>query len=185
MARIELKPGIVNYPMPVVLVGTSLAGSDDFMTVAWMSMVSHTPPRVAVSLGPHLTRDRIHETGAFSICVPSAKDLVDVDWCGIVSGAKVDKSKAFDVFRGHTGVPLIESCGLNVECRLDHVDANESNETFVGDVVAIYADEAVLTDGKVDLEKLDPLVLSQLDARYLTLGTVAGHAWRDGRRHEG
>lgn len=32
--------------------------------------------------------------------------------------------------------------------------------------------------------KLDPLILSQLDARYLTLGDVAGNAWRDGRRHE-
>lgn len=183
MGRIELKPGIVNYPMPVVLVGTTLDGEDDFMTVAWMSMVSHTPPRIAVSLGPHLTRNRIHETGVFSICVPSARDLVNVDWCGIVSGTKADKAKAFSVFRGHTGAPMIESCGLNIECRLDHVDDNESNQTFVGDVIAIYADESVLTEGRVDLTKLDPLILSQLDARYLTLGDVAGNAWRDGRKH--
>lgn len=180
----NLGAGIVNYPMPIALIGTRRDGKDNFMTAAWVSMVSHTPPRIAVTLGKHLTRENIRETGVFSVCFPSARDMVDTDYCGIVSGTKADKSAVFRTFTGETGAPMVESCGLNVECRLHHSDANGMNETFVGDIVGIYADDAVLTDGKVDLAKLDPLILSQLDTRYYTLGAAAGRAWGAGReRH--
>jgi hypothetical protein len=43
--------------------------------------------------------------------------------------------------------------------------------------VGIYADDSVLTGGKVDFAKLDPLILSQLDQRYCTLGSDVGKAW--------
>jgi flavin reductase (DIM6/NTAB) family NADH-FMN oxidoreductase RutF len=107
--------------------------------------------------------------------------MVNTDYCGIVSGSKADKSEVFRTFTGETGAPMVETCGLNVECRLHHIDANGMNETFVGDIVGIYADDAVLTGGKVDFAKLDPLILSQLDTRYYALGAEAGKAWSVGR----
>lgn len=180
MKQLRLEPGIVNYPMPVALVGTAREGKDNYMAAAWLSMVSHTPPRIAVSLGPHLTRDIIRETGVFSLCFPSVQDEAVTDYCGVISGTKADKSALFSTFRGETGAPLVQTCALNAECRLNHIDINGLNETFVGDIVGLYADESVLTDGKVDLAKLRPLLLSQLDARYYALGPAAGRAWKDG-----
>ena len=177
MNKISLGPGIVNYPMPVALVGTDMDGTANFMTAAWISMVSHTTPRIAISLGAHRTRSVIHEKGAFSVCFPSKKDVVDVDYCGIVTGAKTDKSAVFHTFTGITGAPMAQECGLCVECRLHHTDVNGSNETLVGDIAGVYADEGILTNGRVDLAKLEPLLLSQLDARYFTLGADAGKAW--------
>ena len=173
--------GIVNYPMPVALIGTRKDGKDNFMTAAWVSMVSHTPPRIAVTLGRHLTSANIRETGVFSVCFPSARDIADTDYCGIVSGNKTDKSGVFRTFTGETGAPMAETCSLNVECRLHHIDANGMNETFVGDIVDIYADDSVLSDGKIDMVKLNPLILSQLDTRYYVLGAEAGKAWGIGR----
>lgn len=152
------------------------------MTAAWISMVSHTPPRIAITLGKHLTSENIRETGIFSICFPSKENMNDTDYCGLVSGAETDKSKLFTTFTGETGAPMIETCGLNVECRLNHIDANGVNETFVGDIVSIYADDSVLTGGKIDFEKFNPLLLSQMDTRYYTPGPVVGKAWKSNRR---
>jgi flavin reductase (DIM6/NTAB) family NADH-FMN oxidoreductase RutF len=180
----NLGTGIVNYPMPIALIGTRKDGKDNFMTAAWVSMVSHTPPRIAVTLGKHLTSENIRETGVFSVCFPSAQDMVNTDYCGLVSGNKADKSKVFRTFTGETGAPMVETCGLNVECRLHHIDANGMNETFVGEIVGIYADDSVLTSGKVDFAKLDPLILSQLDTRYYALGAEAGKAWSIGRKRQ-
>ena len=179
--RICLGAGVVNYPMPVALIGTEKDGTANFMTAAWISMVSHTPPRLAITLGHHLTSINIKATGVFSVCFPSSGDMNDADYCGIVSGSKADKSNVFELFTGETGAPMIERFGLNIECRLDHIDANGMNETFVGDIVNIYADEAILSGGKVELSKLDPLLLSQLDRKYYTVGAVAGEAWGAGK----
>lgn len=141
------------------------------------------PPRIAITLNNHQTREAIHETGVFSVCLPSTADMVAADYCGIVSGVNEDKSEVFHTFTGQTGAPMIESCKLNVECRLSHIDANGPHETLVGDIVGMYADESVLVDGKVDLGKLDPLLLSQLDRKYYRLGEAVGKAWGAGRQY--
>lgn len=178
--KISLGVGIVNYPMPVALVGTRRDGRDNFMTVAWLSMVSHTPPKIAISLGKHATAQYIHETGVFSINFPTAEQLLQTDYCGLTSADKTDKSGIFHIFTEQTGAPMIADAPLTVECRLDHIDANGQNETFIGTIAGVYADPEILTDGKVDLQKLNPLLLSQLDTRYYQIGTSIGRAWRDG-----
>ena len=177
MNKISLGAGIVNYPMPVALIGTTDGGKANFMACAWLSMVSFAPPRIAICLGNHKTREIIRRTGVFSVCFPSKKDAADVDYCGLVSGAKADKSEVFHTFVSETGAPMAEECGLCVECRLDHSEMNGPNELIVGNIAGIFADESVLTDRKVDLKKLDPLILSQMDQRYCTLGSDAGKAW--------
>jgi flavin reductase (DIM6/NTAB) family NADH-FMN oxidoreductase RutF len=42
----------------------------------------------------------IRETGAFSISVPSTSMAEVTDYCGMVSGKKVDKSTEFELFSG-------------------------------------------------------------------------------------
>jgi len=175
--QINIGTGIVNYPMPVALIGTRKDDIDNFMTAAWISMVSHTPPRIAITLGKHLTSTNIHETGVFSVCFPFSKDISKADYCGTVSGARINKSNIFSVFTDKTGAPMITECGLNVECRLHHIDKNGMNETFIGDIVSIYADETALTDGRIDFTKFTPLILSQMDTRYYSLGKNTGKAW--------
>lgn len=177
----KLQPGIVNYPMPIALIGTNRQGKDNFMTDAWFSMVSHTPPMIAVTIGKKLSSDTIRETGVFSICIPSSKDIVKTDYCGIVDGASVDKASLFTVFQGETGAPMIEECGINVECRVNHIDENGMNVTFVGDIVSIYADDSMMTDNKIDFLKLSPMILSQLDTKYYLIEQIAGKAWQTGK----
>lgn len=183
MSKVNLGSGIVNYPMPVALVGTKVDDKINYMTVAWISMVSYAPPKIAITLGNHhYTNNGIKENGEFSICFPSTEHMKSVDFCGIVSGEKSDKSTVYSSFHGElNNAPMIEEFLLNVECKLDKIIENGKNETFIGDIVGIFADDKVLTDGKVDLSKLNPIILGQTSTEYRNLGEKIGDAWRIGR----
>lgn len=100
--------------MPMVLVGTLVNNRPNFMAVGWVSRVNYSPPMIAVALGRiHYTNGGIHETKAFSVNVPSIELLEKVDYCGLVSGKKVDKSTLFTVRKGdNTGTPMIDECPI-------------------------------------------------------------------------
>ena len=44
------------------------------------------------------------------------------------------------------------------------------------------AGESILTDGKVDLEKLQPIVFDAAAMTYRSIGKVVGKAWGDGKK---
>ncbi len=184
MEKVSIGANAFIFPMPVVLVGTQAMGKANFMTVGWISRVNASPPMIAVALGKHhYTVPFIVENGTFSVNVPSA-DMVDkVDYCGLVSGEKADKSKLFDVFYGSLKTaPMIRECPLSIECRLVKALELPTNDIFIGEISASYADERCLTEGKPDFKKFNPLLLTMPDNGYWTLGDRAGKAWNDGKK---
>jgi len=52
-------------------------------------------------------------------------------------------------------------------------------------VAGVFADEAVLSDGRVDTWKLQPLVLTRPDNMYWALGEAVGPAWEIGKALHG
>jgi flavin reductase (DIM6/NTAB) family NADH-FMN oxidoreductase RutF len=184
MEKVSQDTNAFIFPMPVVLVGTRAMGKANFMTVGWVSRVNASPPMIAVGIGKHhYTAPFIVENGTFSICVPSAGMTEKVDYCGLVSGEKVDKSKLFDVFYGMLKTaPMIRECPLCIECRLVKAVELPTNDVFIGEIAASYADERCLTDGKPDFRKVDPLLLTMPDNGYWTIGDRVGKAWNDGRK---
>lgn len=52
---------------------------------------------------------------------------------------------------------------------------------LVGEVVNMSAEERILTDGKVDLEKLQPVVFDAAAMTYRAIGPVVGQAWGSGK----
>ena len=44
----------------------------------------------------------------------------------------------------------------------------------------MQADESVLTDGKVDYDKLKPIIYDISTNSYRVIGPVIGHAFKDG-----
>lgn len=53
---------------------------------------------------------------------------------------------------------------------------------LVGEVVNMSADERILTDGKVDLGKLQPIVFDAASMSYRSIGDIVGKAWGDGKK---
>ena len=186
MDKINLGSTIPAYPTPVSLVGAYVDGKPNFMAVAWFTMASYKPPRIAITLGKgHYTNPGIRENKTFSLCLPS-EDMVEItDYCGIVSGKKTDKSEIFDLFYGELKTaPLIKDCPLCIECKLVEIVESGANEIFIGEIVGTYTEEGYLTDGKLDFRKMKPLILSQPDTSYWRLGEQVASAWNIGKRYK-
>ena len=186
MEKINLGSTIPAYPMPVSLVGAHVDGKPNFLAVAWFTMVSYKPPRIGAALGKgHYTNPGIKENKAFSLCLPSEEMVEKTDYCGIVSGKKTDKSDVFDLFYGELkAAPMIKDCPLCVECRLVEVVDAGVDEIFMGDIVGTYTEEQFLSDGKLDFGKMKPLILSQPDTSYWTLGERLAAAWNIGKKYK-
>jgi flavin reductase (DIM6/NTAB) family NADH-FMN oxidoreductase RutF len=176
----------VLYPMPTTIVGALVDGRPNFMAVAHVGILNNAPPQyLTVSLKKYRhTAKGIHQNKTFSICLPSRSMVVAADYVGIVSGARVDKSRVFDVFYGDLeSAPMIRECPVNMELSLHQYIELPAHEVFVGQLRASHADPAVLTQGKVDLEKVKPVLFDYSSGWYFSLGEPVAPCWRAGRDH--
>jgi flavin reductase (DIM6/NTAB) family NADH-FMN oxidoreductase RutF len=181
--KINIGTNAFLYPMSMVLVGTKVEGRANFMAAAWVSRVNGSPPIMAVALNQrHYTPIGIRECQAFSLNIPSVDLMARTDYCGLVSGRDTEKSDLFDLFYGELGsAPMISECPLCIECKLRDVIPLPSHDLFLGEAVAIFADKECLTDGKPNIEKINPFVLTMPDNRYWAIGQPVGKAWSIGQ----
>ena len=186
MEKINLGSTLPAYPMPVSLVGAHVDGKPNFLAIAWFTMAGYNPPMISINLGNgHYTNPGIKKNEAFSVCLPSENMVEITDYCGIVSGKKTDKSGMVDIFYGELKTaPMIKDCPLCIECTLDKVVDNGRNEMFIGQIMGVYTEERFLTEGKLDFNKMKPLILSQPDTSYWKLGEKIADAWRIGKRYK-
>jgi flavin reductase (DIM6/NTAB) family NADH-FMN oxidoreductase RutF len=184
MEKINIGNNAHVYPMPVSLVGSLIEGRPNFMAVAWLSRVNYMPPIIAVALNQrHHTPKGIQENQAFSVNFPGADLMEKVDYCGLVSGRETDKSGIFQTFYGDLKTaPMIQECPLCLECKLLQVVPLPTNNLFLGEIVGAYTEEIYLTDGKPDIQKMNPFVLTMPDNNYWRIGEWAAKAWSVGRK---
>ncbi|THB75620.1 MAG: flavin reductase family protein [Desulfobulbaceae bacterium] len=169
------------YPMPTTLVGTTVDNKPNFLTVAHVGILTHE--HLSIGLGKiHYSNAGIHENKTFSICIPPQELLVETDYCGIVTGKKADKSRLFELFHGTLeGAPMIKECPVNMELKLHEVLDYETHDVFIGEIVGTYVDESVLTEGKIDISRLKPMLFDMASKEYWALGPSIGFCWRDGK----
>jgi flavin reductase (DIM6/NTAB) family NADH-FMN oxidoreductase RutF len=183
MQKVKIDNNAFVYPMPMVLAGAMVSGKANFMAVGWVSRVNFKPPLIAIALGPHHTNKGIDENRAFSLNIPDLALIQKTDYCGLVSGAKTDKSQVFDLFFGELpGAPLIKECPLCMACRLYEARPLPSNTLYMGEIIEVFTEERCLTDGQPDIQKLNPFTLTMPDNRYWQVGDCAGKAWSIGKQ---
>ncbi len=183
--KIKLGGMNVLYPTPTVLVGAVVDGKPNFLTIAHIGIVNHAKPYlISMSLGKaHYTNAGIKENEAFSVNLPSENLVVKTDYVGMVSGKKTDKSGVFEIFYGELAkAPMIEDCLLNMECKLYDVYDTPTHDLFIGEIVETYAEESILTDGKVDIAKVKPLLFDMSSIKYWSLGEPLASCWNVGKQ---
>jgi flavin reductase (DIM6/NTAB) family NADH-FMN oxidoreductase RutF len=175
----------VLYPTPTVLVGAMVDGKPNYITIAHIGIVNHAKPYlISLSMAKvHYTNPGIRENKAFSVNLPSEDLVVETDYAGLVSGKKTDKSDLFEIFYGELeNAPMIKECPLNMECRLYDTYDTPTHDLFIGEIVETYADESVLTEGKVDLAKLKPLLFDMSSVKYWSVGESIAGCWNVGKQ---
>ncbi len=183
MEKLKLGPQTLLFPMPAVLVGAMVDEKPNFMTAAWCGIAASNPP--AVSLGLQKVRhtlEGIKKQATFSINVPSASLAKLVDYCGIYSGKKKDKSALFNVFYGVLETaPLIRECPVNLECKVIHSLDLKSHDFLIGEILETYVNEDCVTGEKPDPVKIDPLIYTPGVMKYQRLGEIVGNAFHMGK----
>ena len=173
MAKIAKKPGTYLYPLPPCLITCGPPDKANIITLAWVGTLCSEPPIIGISIRPsRYSHKLVQEAGEFAVNVPTAEMVGVVDWCGTVSGHAEDKFKAM----GLTAVPtqvihtaVIKECPLTIECRVTQTLNLGTHDLFLGTVVAVQVDEAILdARGEIDLSKANPLAYG--GHAYWTLG---------------
>lgn len=188
MKKRLLGPCVTFFPQPTTLVTTvSSAGAFDVMAASWVSIVSKTPPTLAVSLNrSRMTYEQIRATGCFVVNLVPASLAAAADYCGLRSGRDAEKLKVTGltpVPASRVAAPLIAECPLNVECRLTREVELGEYVLVLGEILEIHAAEAAFgADGRMDVRAFDPLVYLGGIREYWGLGELAGIAYRDGKR---
>ena len=162
MAKVSRKPGSYLYPLPASLITCGSVEMPNIITLAWVGHLCSDPPIVGVSIRPSRhSHGLVKTTGEFVVNVPTAAMVRAVDACGTVSGRDVDKFKTM----GLTPAPaqivrtvLIRECPVNIECQTLRVVPLGTHDLFLGRVVAVQVDEALLdTRGEMDLTRAQAL----------------------------
>lgn len=186
----KIKTGAYNPILvaPVVLVGADVDGKANYMTAAFVNGVNINPPVLYISLNKkHHTARGIIENGCFSINVPPAGFVVETDYCGLVSGRNVDKSKVFTSFYGELGhAPMIEAFPITCECRYSGQKVEFAMDVvYFGEVVQVYVNEDVIGENKkIDMLKVNPLCFTGVDNQYRALGAALGSGWSIGKQYK-
>ena len=174
---------LMTTPQPCVMIATwDKDHTPDVMMAAWAGQYDHN--QIVVSMSKHKTTENLELTGAFTVSFADIRTVAESDYLGIASGNKVPDKVAkvgFTVSPSpNVDAPIIDQYPLTLECKV----VSWKDGILVGEVVNMSADECILTDGKVDLGKLQPIVFDAAALTYRALGEVVGQAWGSGKKFQ-
>ena len=174
---------LVTTPQPCVMIATwDKDHNPDVMMAAWAGQLDYK--QIVISLARHKTTENLEQTGAFTVSFADERTVAESDYFGLVSGNKVPDKVArvgFTVMPSpNVDAPIINEYPLTLECRV----VSFEDGMLIGEVVNQSADESILTDGKVDLAKLKPIVFDAAGMCYRAVGDSVGKAWGAGKKFQ-
>lgn len=179
MAKTVWRGGNMLYPVPAVMVSTAdRAGRSNIITVAWTGTVCSNPPMVSISVMPRrFSHALLCDSREFVINLTSRKLQYACDWCGVRSGADVDKWQEMKLTPEPAATlsyaPLIAESPVNLECKVTKIGKLGSHDLFLAEITAVQVDDALLdTSGKLDLARADLTAYSH--GEYYALGEKLG-----------
>jgi flavin reductase (DIM6/NTAB) family NADH-FMN oxidoreductase RutF len=175
------------FPTPVLMVGTNdHEGKPNLMNAAWGGICCSQPPCVAVSLRKATySYAGIVERKAFTVGVASEARMVEADYVGITSGRDIDKfatAGLTPVRSDLVDAPYAAEFPVVLECRLLHLVEIGLHTQFIGEIIDVKADHAVLgDDGLPDILKIKPLIFDTSHKGYHGVGPLLGMAFTVGK----
>ena len=177
MGKVIWKPGTFEYPIPAVMVSLGDMEKSNIITVAWTGIINTDPAMVYISVRPtRYSYNIIKETKEFAINLTTKKLAYATDWCGVKSGANVDKFKEMHLTKQKAEFikcPLIKESPVSIECKVEKIVELGSHTMFVARVLSIDADEQYIDEnGAFDISKCD--LIAYANGGYYQLGKKIG-----------
>ncbi len=179
MAKLKWKGGALVAPVPPAMVtcGNEKDGSSNIITIAWTGIVNTSPPKTYISVRPSRhSYNLIKESGEFAINLTTAALVRSADYCGVYTGAKVDKFEKCGLHKesaSEISCPLIAESPLSLECRVCDIIELGTHHMFLADIVAVDVDESLIDkEGKLRLDKAGLAAFAH--GEYFALGERLG-----------
>ena len=154
--------GSLVVPRPIAWVSSrSQSGIDNLAPHSFFTVVSTSPPIVMFSsMGEKDTVRNIRATGDFVVCGTPASSLEAVNLTGVEFGPDVSEFDAIGLTREPSATVAsarVAESPYALECRLVEIHPMGNGLVVYGEVTCIAVDEAVLVDGRVSIDLLDPI----------------------------
>lgn len=177
MGKVTWAGGALLAPIPPVMVSCGDMVNSNIITVAWTGIINTQPPKTYISVrGKRHSYGIIKESGEFVINLTPASLIRSADYCGIYTGAKVDKFAKCALTKeraSKVSCPLIAECPMNIECRVTQIIPLGTHDMFLADIVAVNVDEKLIDkSGKLDIRKADLAAFAH--GEYFELGRSLG-----------
>ena len=182
--RKDLGAKTLVFPMPVLIIGTyDEHGEADAMNAAWGGIYDYN--QITISLGSHVSTDNIRKNKAFTVSFATRKTVTQSDYVGIVSKAKepkkLEKAGLHPFKSDRVNAPLFKEYPVTLECELISLDGEMGEGgTLIGQIINVSADESVLTNGKIDIKKLEPIAFDTESLKYNVIGEEVANAFKEG-----
>lgn len=177
MSKVTWKPGTFLYPIPAVMVSCGAMEKSNIITVAWTGIINTDPAMVYISVRPsRYSYKLIKEQKEFVINLTTKNLVRATDWCGVKTGAKVDKFKEMNLHKEKANFvkcPMIKESPVSVECKVKEIKELGSHTMFIAEVLAINSDEKYIdSKGAFDISKCD--LISYANGGYYSMGKKLG-----------
>lgn len=177
MSKVMWKPGTFIYPIPAVMVSCGTMEKSNIITVAWTGILNTNPAMVYISVRPtRYSYKLIKEQGEFIINLTTKELARATDWCGVKTGAKVDKFKEMNLHKENANFvrcPIIKESPVSIECRVKEIRELGSHDMFIAEVLSIDADEKYIDEnGAFDISKCD--LIAYANGGYYSLNKKIG-----------
>ncbi len=177
MAKIKWRGGTLLSPVPPALVTCKDGERENVLTIAWTGIVNSDPPKTYISVRPtRYSHDIIKKSGVFAINLTTEELAKAADWCGVYTGAKVNKFERCKLSTepaNEIDCPVLSDSPLSLECRVTDVIPLGSHDMFLADIVAVDVNEDMVDEtGKLHLERAKLVAYAHGD--YYTLGKKLG-----------
>ncbi len=177
MARKIWRGGAMLAPLPPAIVSCRGGGRDNLITIAWTGILSTQPPRTYISVRPsRFSHALLCESQEFVINLCTQDLARAADFCGMYTGAKVDKFAKLGLHAipsSVVGCPSLAESPLSLECRIFQRIELGSHDMFLADIVAVTVEEDLLSpEGKLRLDRAD--LCAYAHGEYFALGKKLG-----------
>ncbi len=170
-------------PAPVWVIGTyDSKGQPNMMTAGWVGIACSSPPTVSVSVREATaTYENLLSTRAFTVNVPSAANIREADFFGMVSGREAPKLAAAGIATRKAELvyaPYLEDFPLVLECEMRRSIRIGMHTLITGEVRDVKAEEGILGEnGLPAMERLDPVLFMASDANYYRIRESLGRTF--------
>ena len=172
------KGGNMLYPVPAVMVSCGRKGEKpNIITIAWTGTICTNPPMLYISVRPErYSYNIIKETGEFVVNLVTKDLTFACDYCGVKSGANVDKFKEMKltpIASKHVSCSSIEESPLSLECKVRDIIKLGSHDMFLADILGVAVDKKYMDEtNKFNLN--DSNLITYSHGQYFTFGEWQG-----------